>query len=88
MIISLDQLYDYGKFIPPIVAVGAFAWNILKRLYKLNVSVEKVLDQQTGQLSMHKGLQEALNEIKSIKLVCNERHRWDGRNRRNNELIQ
>ncbi len=88
MTISLELLFDYGKYIAPVCAVAAFAWKLLKRLYTLNENVDKVLYRQEGQLSMHESLRDALTEIKGIKLVCNERHRWDGRNRRNNELIQ
>jgi inhibitor of KinA sporulation pathway (predicted exonuclease) len=79
MIINLNAIYEYAKIIPIVIAVIVFAAKILKRLYELNVNVTKVIDRQEGQLSMHKGLQEALTEIKGIKLVCNERHKWDNK---------
>jgi inhibitor of KinA sporulation pathway (predicted exonuclease) len=88
MFFSSDLLHTIIKNIPQIIGgitIVTFVYKILKRLYELNTNVEKVLYQQIGQMSMHERLQDALNEIKGIKLVCNERHKWDKKTERRNK---
>jgi hypothetical protein len=68
--------------IPVIIGLSIIIYNLLKRLYSLSTDIAIIRDRQEGQLSMSGRLQESLAEIQEIKLLCNERHKWDGKERR------